>query len=105
VKRTAGPRIVLATILLVLSGCVVHDTVVPVSRQYSTRMMIRAIEQYRQHVSPRIGGVVRCRFQPSCSVYGLASVRKHGALRGGARAAWRIARCGPWTASGTIDPP
>ena len=33
------------------------------------------------------------------------SIRKHGFLIGGVKTVWRIARCGPWTKLGTIDPP
>ena len=64
-----------------------------------------AIDEYRAHVSPHLRGVVQCRFTPTCSYYGRESIRKYGALVGGAKAAWRIARCGPWTKLGTIDPP
>ena len=30
--------------------------------------------------------------------------RKDGALIGSLRAIWRVARCGPWTPMGTVDP-
>src|SRR5438067_2254132 len=33
------------------------------------------------------------------------SIRKHGLIFGGAKTAWRIARCGPWMKLGTVDPP
>ncbi|MBC7181328.1 MAG: membrane protein insertion efficiency factor YidD, partial [Roseovarius sp.] len=32
----------------------------------------------------------------TCSHYALEALEKHGALRGGALAAWRILRCNPW---------
>jgi uncharacterized protein len=70
------------------------------------RMAIRGIRGYQHYLSPHIGRFgVRCRFQPSCSHYALASVTSHGVLRGGWRSALRIVRCGPWTPIGTIDPP
>jgi putative membrane protein insertion efficiency factor len=47
--------------------------------------------------------VVTCRFQPSCSLYGLQSIRRYGALRGGLRTIGRIARCNPMTPAGTRD--
>ena len=37
-----------------------------------------------------------CRFTPSCSEYAIEALRRHGALRGGALAAWRVLRCNPW---------
>jgi uncharacterized protein len=70
-----------------------------------TRPAIFAIDQYRAHISPHLRGIVVCRFTPSCSAYGRESIRKHGLIVGGAKAAWRIARCGPWTKPGTFDPP
>lgn len=82
-----------------------HDAATPVPREWSTRALVGGIEQYRQHVSPRLRPVIRCRFKPSCSAYGLASVRKHGAVRGGWRAIHRIARCNPGTKPGTVDLP
>lgn len=45
----------------------------------------------------------RCRFHPSCSEYAVGSLRSRGLIRGGAAAAWRIVRCGPWSRGG-IDP-
>lgn len=69
------------------------------------RGALAAIDQYRAHVSPHLRGVVQCRFTPTCSAYGRESIRKHGVIVGGAKTAWRIARCGPWTKLGTYDPP
>ncbi len=48
-------------------------------------------------------GVPACRFDPSCSRYAADAVRKHGLLRGSARAAWRVLRCNPWSRGG-VDP-
>jgi len=74
--------------------------------QVSARVLLAGIDLYQATLSkamPEMG--VRCRFQPTCSHYGEASIRKHGAVVGSAKAAWRIGRCGPWTPQGTIDPP
>ena len=65
--------------------------------------MLAAIDLYQATLSGRTG--VRCRYQPTCSLYGEAVIRRDGALVGGARTAWRILRCGPWTPAGTKDPP
>jgi putative membrane protein insertion efficiency factor len=72
---------------------------------FGTRPAIYAIDVYRAHVSPRLRGVVQCRFTPTCSAYGRESIRKHGLLVGGAKTLVRIARCGPWTPLGTRDDP
>ena len=44
-----------------------------------------------------------CRFDPSCSNYALESIDRHGAMRGGAYALRRVARCHPWGGYG-YDP-
>jgi putative membrane protein insertion efficiency factor len=45
-----------------------------------------------------------CRFQPSCSVYALACVETHGALRGSLLSLRRLCRCHPFHPGG-FDPP
>jgi putative membrane protein insertion efficiency factor len=44
-----------------------------------------------------------CRFHPSCSVYALEALRKHGALRGLRLITWRLLRCQPLHPGG-FDP-
>jgi putative membrane protein insertion efficiency factor len=72
-------------------------------RQWTARAELAGIHLYQRTLSGHVG--VRCRFKPSCSHYAAAVIRKHGALIGTARAAWRILRCGPWTPMGTVDQP
>jgi len=103
VGRTA--RRIVAVVVLAIAIVAVHDARVPVGRQLSTRATVFAIEQYRHFVSPWIGNFVQCRFKPTCSVYGLAAVKKYGALKGGWMAVRRVARCNPWTPLGTVDEP
>ena len=45
-----------------------------------------------------------CRFYPTCSHYGYQAIYKHGAVNGGALAAWRLLRCNPWNQSESYDP-
>jgi len=63
--------------------------------------LLGLIRLYRLALSGWLGG--QCRFFPSCSRYAERAIREHGALRGAALAAWRIARCGPFTGGG-VDP-
>ncbi|MFN3811853.1 MAG: membrane protein insertion efficiency factor YidD [Roseateles asaccharophilus] len=41
-----------------------------------------------------------CRYQPSCSNYGLQALERHGALAGSYLAAARILRCNPFCLGG-----
>ena len=56
---------------------------------------------YRRVISPLIGP--RCRYHPTCSEYAVQAVHRHGVIRGGLLAAWRVLRCNPWSRGG-IDP-
>lgn len=78
----------------------------PPAAQWTARAELAAIGRYRRWLSPALGRAgVRCRFEPSCSRYAEAAIRADGALVGTARALARVARCGPWTPAGTVDPP
>jgi putative membrane protein insertion efficiency factor len=48
-------------------------------------------------------GASTCKYEPSCSRYAADAVRKYGPLRGSLKAAWRLARCNPWSHGG-VDP-
>jgi len=65
------------------------------------RLGIALIRLYQVSLGHLIGG--QCRFQPSCSHYGLRALELHGACRGTWLTAARIARCQPWGGSG-FDP-
>ncbi|EJL26064.1 YidD-like protein [Novosphingobium sp. AP12] len=41
-----------------------------------------------------------CRYTPSCSQYAIEAVRRHGAIKGGWLALWRLLRCQPWGGHG-----
>jgi putative membrane protein insertion efficiency factor len=74
--------------------------------QITARLLLGSIDLYQATLSKVMPGLgVRCRFQPTCSRYAEGAIRKHGALRGTFKAVGRIARCGPWTPAGTVDPP
>jgi putative membrane protein insertion efficiency factor len=94
---TAGLPVLLAGALLA------GDLSRPPARQVSARAAVSAIRWYHASISPHLP--IRCRFTPSCSVYAMAVIERHGLARGGWMAARRIARCGPWTKMGTVDEP
>ena len=59
------------------------------------------IRGYQLLLSPFAGGA--CRFEPSCSDYGMQAIRMHGLIRGSWLAVRRLLRCHPWAAGG-YDP-
>jgi len=103
-ERRKGPR-TRVIVAALFAAWIAHDLLVPPRYAIDAHAAVAAINQYRGHVSPHLRGVVECRFQPTCSWYGHEAIRKHGLLIGGAKTFWRIARCGPWTKLGTVDPP
>jgi putative membrane protein insertion efficiency factor len=74
--------------------------VAPIQRG-SAVMLIGCIKVYQWTISPWLGP--RCRFDPTCSEYAIAAIRRFGPLRGGWLGFRRILRCHPWGATG-YDP-
>ena len=64
-------------------------------------LLIQGIRLYQLTLARLIGG--QCRFDPSCSVFGIEALQKHGAIRGSYLTIRRIMRCHPWGRSGS-DP-
>jgi uncharacterized protein len=56
---------------------------------------------YKKALSPLLPRA--CRFEPTCSVYALEAVRKHGLGEGLGLAMKRLARCHPFNRGG-LDP-
>ncbi len=65
-------------------------------------LLIVAVRVYQWTLSPLLGPA--CRFEPTCSRYLIAAVRKYGLIRGVARGLMRLGRCHPWHPGG-YDPP
>jgi uncharacterized protein len=99
-------RVALRVVAAVLLALVVLDLVRPPAHQVTARLLLGGIHLYQATLSPRMPGLgIQCRFTPTCSHYAEGAIVRYGALFGSLRAVWRIARCGPWTPRGTIDPP
>ncbi|RPJ81542.1 MAG: membrane protein insertion efficiency factor YidD, partial [Acidobacteria bacterium] len=74
------------------------DLARPPAEQRSASLAIAVIHFYQHHLSRHMSAIgAGCRFQPTCSVYAEAAIRRDGVVKGGWRAIGRIARCGPWT--------
>jgi len=65
------------------------------------RFALFVLRAYKWLISPLLRPA--CRYVPSCSEYAMEAVERYGMLRGGLKAAWRLARCHPF-AKGGFDP-
>ena len=93
-------------VLAVRGALLAVDLARPPEAQLSARLLLGALGAYQATLSPVFGRVgLQCRFRPTCSHYAVGAIREDGALIGSLRAAGRVARCGPWTPAGTVDPP
>lgn len=75
----------------------------PLKPQNLPRFLLLAFIRLYQMTISRALPPNTCRFHPSCSHYGYQSIYKHGALKGGFMAAWRVLRCNPFNPGGN-DP-
>ncbi|MGH9500142.1 MAG: membrane protein insertion efficiency factor YidD [Terriglobales bacterium] len=64
-------------------------------------VVLALLRAYRWAVSPLLPPA--CRYVPTCSEYAVEAVERYGALRGSAKAVWRVLRCHPF-ARGGVDP-
>ena len=64
-------------------------------------LCLAPLHLYRRLVSPAIPN--RCKYYPTCSTYAVQAVRELGVLRGTVVAAWRLARCNPWSDGGVDE--
>jgi putative membrane protein insertion efficiency factor len=65
------------------------------------QLLIGVVKAYRLLLSPWLGA--SCRFEPTCSVYAIQSLQRHGAAAGSYLLAARLLRCNPLCAGG-CDP-
>lgn len=61
-------------------------------------IFIFIIRIYQYTLSPLLGA--SCRYEPSCSQYGIESLKKHGVFKGGYLTIKRIISCNPWGGHG-----
>lgn len=60
--------------------------------------LLGLVKGYRLLLSPWLGS--SCRFEPSCSLYAMGALERHGAARGAYLTLRRLVRCHPWCEGG-----
>lgn len=67
-------------------------------------LLLLVIRAYRKVLSPVLGFLAGpysgCRYTPTCSVYAMAAIQTHGAVKGAWLGLKRICRCHPWGGCG-----
>lgn len=76
-----------------------HDEAAP--RRRLRELALVPVHLYRRLISPLLPQ--RCKYYPSCSSYAVEAVRELGVVRGTMLAAWRLARCNPWSHGGVDE--
>jgi putative membrane protein insertion efficiency factor len=61
-------------------------------------LLLALVRGYRALLSPWLGSA--CRFEPTCSLYAMEALERHGAGMGSYLTVARLARCHPWCAGG-----
>ncbi len=75
----------------------------PKSPLYWPRWAVLLLIRLYQLTFSRLLPANTCRFYPTCSHYGYEAIYKHGVLKGGLLAVWRVLRCNPFNPGG-YDP-
>jgi uncharacterized protein len=95
----------MAVAFAALIGFVAADAWMHPREQLVTAGAVRLIDAYRATISPVFArtGLVRCRFDPTCSSYAREAITRYGFPRGFLMSAGRVLRCHPF-AKGGRDP-
>jgi uncharacterized protein len=70
-------------------------------RRALASVLLAPIRVYQRLISPVLPR--RCKYEPTCSAYATQAIRELGIVRGTVVAAWRLARCNPFSHGG-YDP-
>jgi len=65
-------------------------------------LAVLPLRLYQRLVSPAFPA--SCKYHPTCSQYAVDAIRKHGVVKGSAKAGWRLLRCNPWSRGGVDYP-
>lgn len=104
INRMNGGRKIIYLMVIIFIIIMIDMSRLP-EKQVSAKALLFGIGMYRKYISPKIGGFVRCKFEPTCSMYGYYSIKWYGAFWGGLKTMNRLMRCSPFSKSHGYDPP
>ena len=91
--------------VVVFAAAVLCDWMRPPSKQVSVVLYETiVIKGYRTFLQAPGKRFIRCRFNPTCSVYSEQAMQTHGFPKGLWLTTSRLFRCMPWVPFGTHDP-
>src|SRR6185295_3421228 len=101
-SATANGPFRAAIVLAALIGFAAGDSFRPPFDQVTAKAGVAAIDAYRATIGALLNriGIVRCRFEPTCSAYGREAISRYGSPRGFVLTARRIVRCNPFARGG-----
>jgi uncharacterized protein len=67
-------------------------------KRFLLAIVLLPIRLYQRVISPALPR--RCKYEPTCSAYAVQAIRELGVIRGSILAAWRLARCNPFSHGG-----
>jgi len=91
-------------LLAVPAALVTADSFRAPERQVFAKFYVASVHAYQYAGHPMLEGRVRCRYNPTCSNYSEAAVRKFGLAKGLALTCARLWRCRSSVPLGTPDP-
>lgn len=97
------PETYLALLGLLLTTLVLDSFRSP-SRQVTSKLYVRGVHVYQVFGRPLLNGRIVCRYHPSCSVYSVEAVERHGIRWGLVLSVRRIKSCTVRVRPGTFDP-
>jgi len=92
-------------VAIVFTAAVLGDWMRPPPQQVSVVLYENiVIKGYRFFLQPLGKRYIRCRFDPTCSVYSEQAMERHGFPKGLWLTTSRLFQCMPWVPYGTHDP-
>ena len=93
----------LAAAVLFLALLVLADTFRSPEAQLTARSYIGVVHLYQAYGRPALDGIVKCRYDPTCSQYSIQAVGRYGIWYGLFLTAKRLASCTNTVPMGTVD--